>query len=138
MLLKLVLDTNTLVSAFLWDGNEAALVRKIEQGRAQLFISQEILEEFEEVLKRPRFNEVMYKASTSPEEIVQKIASMAIMIIKSPLSIAICRDKDDNKFLECAVSAKADYIISGDNDLLSIQNYQGIRIERTANILKLI
>jgi len=54
MLLKLVLDTNTLVSAFFWEGNEAELLRKIEQGGANLYITNEILKEVEEVIKRPK------------------------------------------------------------------------------------
>lgn len=59
MPLKLVLDTNTIVSAFFWEGNEAALLRKIEQGKAKLYITSEILKEAEEVIKRPKFNEAI-------------------------------------------------------------------------------
>ena len=77
MLLKLVLDTNTLVSAFFWEGNEAERVRKIEQGKANLYITVEILKEVEEVIKRPKFNEVMKKAELSPDHIIQKIVSFS-------------------------------------------------------------
>ncbi|MEK6940914.1 MAG: PIN domain-containing protein [Nanoarchaeota archaeon] len=51
MLLNLVLDTNTIVSAFFWEGNEAELFRKIEQGKAKLYITIKILKEIEEVIK---------------------------------------------------------------------------------------
>ena len=63
MLLKLVLDTNTIISAFFWEGNEAKLLRKIEQGKTKLYITSEILKEVEEIIKRPKFNEVMRRAN---------------------------------------------------------------------------
>ena len=49
-------------------------------------------------------------------------------IIETESEIDVCRDPDDNKFIECAVDAKALYIVSGDNDLLDIEEYDGIRI----------
>ncbi|MBI2655235.1 hypothetical protein HYX06_02310, partial [Candidatus Woesearchaeota archaeon] len=51
-----IFDTNTLVSAFFWEGNEAELLRKIEQGKAKLYITNEIIKEIEDVIKRPKFN----------------------------------------------------------------------------------
>jgi len=70
MLFKLVLDTNTIVSAFFWGGNEAELFRKIEQGKAKLYITIEILKEIEEVIKRPKFNAVMVKANLTSDHIM--------------------------------------------------------------------
>jgi len=138
MQLKLVLDTNTFVSAFFWEGNEAELLRKIEQGKAKLYITTEILKEVEEVVKRPKFNEIMKKVSLTPDQIVQKIFSLSHLIIAPKLNIKACRDEKDNKFLECAESSKADYLVSGDEDLLSLEEYKGIPIARTSRILKLL
>ena len=138
MLLKLVLDTNTLVSAFFWEGNEAELFRKIEQGKAKLYITGEILKEVEQVIKRPKFNEVMKKANLTPDQIIQKIVSISHLVISPKLNIKVCRDEKDNKFLECATSAKTDYLISGDQDLLSLKKYKEITIVRTWRILQLL
>ena len=138
MLLKLVLDTNTLVSAFFWEGNEAELFRKIEQGKANLYITIEILKEVEEVIKRPKFDKVMKNAGLTPDQIMQKIVSLSHLVIAPKLNIKICRDEKDNKFLECAESAKADYLISGVEDLLSLKAYNGIPIVRTWKILQLL
>ncbi|MDD9954050.1 MAG: putative toxin-antitoxin system toxin component, PIN family [Candidatus Woesearchaeota archaeon] len=135
---KIVLDTNTFVSAFFWDGNEAALLRKIEQGAATLHITQDILYEIEDVVKRPKFQEVMTNAGLTPAEIMQRIISLSHLVIGSPLHITACRDADDNKFLECAVHAKADYIVSGDQDLLSLKRYENIPIVRTKKMLELV
>ncbi|MBS3122149.1 putative toxin-antitoxin system toxin component, PIN family [Candidatus Woesearchaeota archaeon] len=138
MLLKLVLDTNTIVSAFFWEGNEAELFRKIEQGKANLYITNEILREVEEVIKRPKFNEVMTKANLTPYQIMQKIVSLSHLVIAQKWNINVCRDKKDNKFLECVESAKADYLVSGDEDMLSLKEYKGIPITRTGEILQLL
>ena len=138
MLLKLVLDTNTIVSAFFWEGNEAELFRKIEQGKVNLYITIEILKEVEEVIKRPKFNEVIKKVGLTPDQIMQKIVSLSHLVIAPKLNIKVCRDEKDNKFLECAESAKADYLVSGDEDLLSLKEYKGISIVRTWRVLKLL
>ncbi len=138
MLLKLVLDTSTIVSAFFWEGNEAGLFRKIEQGKAKLYITSEILKEVEEVIKRPKFDEVMKNAGLTPDQIMQKIVSLSHLVIAPKLGIKVCRDEKDNKFLECAESAKAGYIISGDEDLLSLKEYNGVPIVRTWKILQLL
>ena len=53
---------------------------------------------------------------------------MSLTVIESESVIEICRDVDDNKFIECAVDAKALYIVSGDSDLLDVQEYDGVRI----------
>ena len=57
-------------------------------------------------------------------------------IVEPVSSIEICRDPDDNKFIECAVDTKALYIVSGDKDLLDIQEYQGIEILTAAEFCK--
>ena len=138
MLLKLVLDTNTIVSAFFWEGNEAELLRKIEEGKAKLYTTIEILKEVEEVIKRPKFHGVMKKAGLTPDQIMQKIVSLSHLVIALKLNIKVCRDEKDNKFLECAESAKADYLVSGDEDLFSLKEYNGIPIVRTWKMLQLL
>ena len=138
MLLKLVLDTNTLVSAFFWEGNEAELLRKIEQGKARLYITSDILSEIGEVIKRSKFNDVMGKANLTPDQIIQKIVSFSHLVIAPQLNIKVCRDEKDNKLLECAQSAKASYLVSGDDDLLSLKEYEKIPIIRASEMLKLL
>ncbi|MFH1072316.1 MAG: putative toxin-antitoxin system toxin component, PIN family, partial [Nanoarchaeota archaeon] len=65
-MMKLVLDTNTVVSAFFWEGNEAALLRKVEEGKAICYTTEEILSEVENVIQRPKFKEVMKRAKLTP------------------------------------------------------------------------
>jgi len=138
MSLKLVLDTNTIISAFFWNGNEAELFRKIEQGKAALFITREILAEIEDVIKRPKFDKVMKNAGLTPDQIMQKIVSLSHLVIAPKFNIKVCRDEKDNKFLECSESAKVDYLVSGDEDLLVLKEYNGIPIVRTWKMLELL
>jgi len=138
MLLKLVLDTNTLISAFFWEGNEAELLSKIEQDKARLYITGDILSEIEQVIKRSKFNDVMGKANLTPDQIIQKIVSFSHLVIAPQLNIKVCRDEKDNKLLECAQSAKASYLVSGDDDLLSLKEYEKIPIIRASEMLKLL
>ena len=58
--------------AFFWEGNEAELFRKIEQGKAELYTTIEILKEVEGVIKRPKFNEAMKKAGLTIDQMMQK------------------------------------------------------------------
>jgi len=134
-MLKLVLDTNTLVSAFFWKGNEYDLFKEIEQGKVRLFISKEILDEVGDVLNRDKFKDILEGTNQNADEIVQKIISLSHLVIGKRLNINICRDHKDNKFIECAVNAHADFIISGDKDLLSLKQYKYIKIVKTSEIL---
>ena len=136
---KLVLDTNTYISGFLWEGNEAELIRKMESGKASSFISKEILEEIDEVLRRDKFVEVLKAANTTADEILSKIVSLSTIVIGPKLEENVVKeDKDDDKFLECALNAKAGIIVSGDDHLLKLKEYKSIKIMTTFDVLKLL
>ena len=80
----------------------------------------------------------MKNAGLTPDQIMQKIVSLSHLVIAPKITVKVCRDEKDNKFLECAKSAKADYLISGDEDLLSLKEYNGIFIVRTWRIFELL
>lgn len=137
-MLKVVLDTNILISAFLWDGNEAELFKEIEKNKVKLYTSFEIINEVENVIHREKFNELLIKAKISAEEIIEKIVSLSNLVIGKKLNLNICRDSKDNKFLECAKLAKADVIVSGDKDLLVLKEFNGIKILKTSQVLGIL
>lgn len=80
----------------------------------------------------------MITADITSDQIIQKIVFLAHLVIGPKLNIKICRDPKDNKILECAAHAKADYIISGDKDLLILKDFRGIPIVKTSVILDLM
>jgi len=122
--MKLVLDTNIFISSFFWGGNPRKLITRIIDGEDTLFVSNEILDEVFSVMLRPKFN-VNHRQIThfinSIEEISCRVAPLGIIH-------GICRDNDDDKILECAILGDVDFIISGDSDLLSLKDFQGIPI----------
>lgn len=108
-MLGVVLDTNVLVSALLTRrGFEASALDLALAGRAQLFISPPILAEYDEVLRRPKFN----LTRTSVDRLLRKLQDRSTLV--HPKSrVAASPDDDDNRFLECAETAGAHYLVTG-------------------------
>ena len=79
-MLKLVVDTNIFISGFLWNGNEAKLLRLIELGKAQLFISKEILDEIERVLEKDKIKYIITKSDIEKRIILQKIRELSTIV----------------------------------------------------------
>jgi putative PIN family toxin of toxin-antitoxin system len=128
---SVVLDTNVIVSAHLKeDGLERfaldlALARKL-----QLFLSAEVLEEYEGVLTRPIFKLNSDKVAAS----LRLIAKAAIMVHPEKRAKA-AKDPDDNKFLECAAEAQADYLVTGNKKHFP-QRWQHTRIVNARELLQ--
>ena len=122
--MKIVLDANIFISALFWGGNPKKVLERAINKTDELYISKEILEEIEDVIGRPKFHAEKEKIEyiiKSIEDISEKITSK-IKIKKGS------RDIKDNKYIECAMTADADYIISGDIHLLELKQYKKIKI----------
>jgi putative PIN family toxin of toxin-antitoxin system len=122
--MKLVLDTNVFISAFFWGGNPRKIMTRIIEGKDYLFSSDAIIGEVAKVMSRPKFG-------ASPQIVLQfteSIRNLAVMVPLMGIVNGVCRDKDDDKILECAILCQADYIITGDDDLLSLANFKGTEI----------
>jgi len=121
--MKAVFDTNVLVAAFVTEGICAKLLGRARRKQLNLVISPFILKELENVLLK--------KLSASKEQIktATKLISEAAQMV-SPVSrvSGVCRDPDDDQILSCALSAEADYLVTGDYDLLELKEFRGIRI----------
>lgn len=129
-----VFDTNTLISASLLidSVNRRAIRKAVLIG--EIAFSDEILEEFEEVIFRKKFD----KYFTSDEERFRFVDEIehGIKHFSPAETIATCRDPKDNKFLELAVSANASCIITGDKDLLILNPFCNIPILNSVDFLK--
>lgn len=131
---RVVLDTNVLVSALLFTGKLSKIVDLWRQGKVIPLISRETFEELRAVLEYPKF-------SLAPDEI-QSIIENEILPFFEVVEIkenirGICRDPGDDKFLACALSGSAHFILSGDKDLIDLKSYKTIRIIKTSEFLKL-
>ena len=121
---KVVIDTNVIVSAFGWHGSPEKVVRLVSHGRILNFTTLEMLGELRRTIAYPRLR--------FPEElqaeIIETIFAISHVITPSESVDVIENDPSDNKILECALSADADFIISGDKDLLKLKNFRSIEI----------
>ena len=127
---RIVIDTNVYISAIFWGGKPRKVLDLGRNGRISIFTSSEIQAEIETKLKT--------KFGIEEREIAQILLDYAMFTLPiKPLEkiSAIDADPDDNKFIECAVAAKAGYIVSGDKHLLDLKDYRGIQIMKAAQFL---
>ena len=130
--MKIVVDTNVLISALGWQKSEHHLLRSVFQGENILYMSPQILEEFIQVSERKKFN-------FSPDEIEEFVTSLiesCEMVIPREKINTVKKDPTDNMFLECAVEGGVDHIISGDRHLLELKEFRGITIIYASSLLK--
>ncbi len=132
---RVVFDTNTLISGLLWDGNESIVIEKAEIKAIKLFISHQMLEELAGVLKRKKFTKKLEGKEYTIEKAIAKIALISTLIEPNININEIKEDLADNRVLECAISCKADFIVSGDKHLLNLKEYEGIKIIKAAEFI---
>lgn len=122
--MKAVFDTNVLVAAFVTEGLCSKILTRGRKKQFRLIGCPAILQEFERVL--------MKKLSVSRNETrnALHIVSEAMhgMVQSSQFEQGICRDPDDDVILACALEGRADYLVTGDADLLALKSFKGIRI----------
>lgn len=134
--MRAVVDTNVIISGSLWEGRPAEVMRQIETGRVEMYLSADILEEIEEVLEQEKLKGPIARSGQSVNMVMNKIYSMASIVNPKVKVRRVKEDPDDNKFLECAVECKADYIISGDKHLLDLGEHGGIKIVLASQFLE--
>lgn len=120
-----VFDTNVLVSALLFANSAPRRAFELALDTGQIIISQETIEELNEVLNRPKFER--YISRSKRKRFLFAFIQKSVLI-EIQETIKECRDPKDNKFLELAVSSKAAAIISGDQDLLVLHPFRDIPI----------
>lgn len=111
--MKIVLDTNVVISGFLWKGKPSELLERLDSGKAELLLSVDILEEIERVFEDKKLKPMIERSDQSVKVIMNKIYSMAHVINPKIRLDVIQADPADNKVIECALDGKADYIVSG-------------------------
>ena len=130
---RVVIDTNVLVSGLTFKGKPREILDLAWQGEIEVYISLFILEELETSLK-----EDFGWSQNEIANVLRRIRAKTILIHPKTRISVIKEKDDDNRILECAFEAGADYLISGDKKhLLPLRRYQGIRIVSSADFLML-
>ena len=129
--MKVVVDTNVFISGVFFTGPPNQILKAWRDGRLDLAVSAEILEEYQRVS--------MILSEKYPEINVARILDLmtveAKVVSAPPLPEPVCQDQDDDKFLACALAAKAKIVISGDKHLLDVSGYRAIEINRPREFL---
>jgi len=135
-MIRAVLDANVFVSAILSPkGIPAKILTAWQAEQFQLVLSEAILDEIIRVLRYPK---IMRRHRWSEEKLRTFVDDLAHLGILTPgkLKLTVIRaDPPDDRYLECAVEGEAEYIVSGDQHLLSLGEYRGIRV-LTPRVLK--
>jgi uncharacterized protein len=130
---KIVIDTNIYISSIFWGGKPRQVVDLGRNKKVLIFSSSLIIDEIADKLKS--------KFNLTEEECSQIIFDFSTFttLVETPHSLKVIDDDpDDDKFIECAVSSMSDYIVSGDKHLLTLKEYNGIKMLKASEFLSFI
>ncbi len=125
-MIRVVFDTNVIISGRLWSGAPRQALRAADEGRVESFISETMLDELKDVISRPKFSERLALIGKTAEQVVQEHLQFTTVIEVDPIPPTIEADPDDDMVLACALSSKADQIVSGDPHLLNLGVFEDI------------
>ncbi|HEX7456175.1 MAG TPA: putative toxin-antitoxin system toxin component, PIN family [Candidatus Nanoarchaeia archaeon] len=128
--LKVVLDTNILVSATIFGGNSKKILQKAIDGEIKAVTSKFLIAEFSDVLIKK------FDSSKEQNDIIISLLSKHFLIVDPTMSVDILADKADNRVLEAAFEAKVKFIVTGDKELLDLKEFKDIKIVSPTDFLK--
>lgn len=134
-MITIVIDNNVFVSAMLRGGNPKAVLDAVGQGRVALITTSSIMEELREVLLRPKFKPHFETQDLDIEKTLLDYEKLARHVSPTTSEVALLRDDKDLRFLECAVGGGANYLVSGDKDLTTLERYKEVMIVTPAQFL---
>ena len=137
--MRAVIDTNVLVSRTLSPGGTPGKIfTRWSDGAFELVVSESLLAEYKKALNYERVRKIHKYAPERIEDVVETIRAAAIEVKVTEFLHVVMQDPDDNKILECAAAANADYIVSGDRHLLALGDYNNIPILSPAAFLSIL
>ena len=131
--MNVIIDTNVFISGIFWGGIPGKILDSWINDSFNLAASPEIISEYERILTE-------ITKSTKPELVAHWLLLIAqnAHIVEIRKRFNICRDPDDNKFIDAAISFAADYIITGDSDLLDLKSVINVKIIRPREFINLL
>lgn len=112
--MKVVIDTNVLISGIFWQGIPRQILNLWLEGKIEIVITQEIFQEYLKIIQEIDSNKKILQNWTL-------LISEKSTIISDTVIVKLCRDPKDDQFINCALLGKVDYLISGDKDLLELK-----------------
>jgi len=135
--MKVVLDTNVIISGLFWKGIPGEVLEKCQTEHTLCFTKETLLE-LKEAIFYPKFVPHLQKLTFSIEDFLARLTERSLVISKPSQEIFIIKEyPPDNKILACAISCRASFIVSGDEHLLKLREFQSIPILSPRKFLKL-
>ncbi len=136
--MRVVLDTNVIISATLArGGNEDRILRAWRRGRFDLVLSPPILEEIGRALFYEKLERRRWMSEEEVAALLQALAQ-ASDLVSGRMAVKASRDPEDDKFLAAAIEGDAEYVVTGDRDLLVLGRYRDVRIVTPAVFLRIL
>ncbi len=123
-MIKVLIDTNVYISAIAFGGTSRQVINAVISGEIVNYISNEILDELTDVLKRPKF---AYEKNVI-RSIISEIEQISKLFNDYPEIDLVKQDSKDNHVLSCALQAKVDYLVTGDRDLLTLNPHGNLKM----------
>ena len=136
-MIKVVLDTNVVISGLLWTGAPRRILRAADEEKLFLFTTRELLQELANVLQRPKFKKFLLLRGLDFKDALAQIVRLSRIVVSRPLAApVVIQDPSDDMVLVCAVTAGADRVVTGDEHLLQLKEFRGIPILTPAAFLQ--
>lgn len=134
--MRVVFDTNVLISAFLWQQNLKPIYDAIRRRAVSPCFTQDTWAELQRALSYKKFGKQLLKINISSDDVMHLLASRSHFSVSRLRITEIKDDPSDNMFLACALASRASFIVSGDTHLLSLKKFQKIRITRPRDFIE--
>ncbi len=135
---RLVLDTNTVISGLLWQGPPGRLIDAAQSKSITLCTSVSLLAELRGVLAREKFAGQLQARALNVSEVFDGYAALAMIVAPAGIASIVTKDPTDDAVLACALAAQADFIVSGDPHLRNLKTYHTIPIITATDALRQI
>ncbi len=135
-MIHVVLDTNTIISGIFWPGAPRLVYEAGFHEIYQIYSSDGLFAELNDVLRRTKFSPALTALGKSADELLAEWRRAAEFVVPAEIPTDAVRDPKDRIVLACAVGGNADYIVSGDKDLLALAVYEAIPILSASAFLK--
>ena len=129
--MNIVIDTNVVISGTFFGGAPRRVLEAVVEKTVSAFATSEIVDEYSEIV-----DEMIRRKQGHLSPAVLAPFIQNLRMIESVSDIQVSRDPDDDKFIECAVDAKALFVVSGDKDLLVLERYEDVEIIRAAEFCR--
>ena len=135
-MLRIVLGTNIVISGLIWRGAPHQVMLALSDDKFTAYTSYSMVSELTRKLLGTKLGRELIKRDISAQQLVMSYTALCEIVSPVPLAQPICRDPDDDAVLACAKAANADLIVSGNQDPLVLQAFEGIQIVTVAQALE--